>query len=361
MPQQRVLVSAFFLSSLVAGFLMGTGWREMEAGWRAPRARPPSPGPRLEAGLGRLAETPADIPSRGWWDILLRTYERVTENRVLTLAAAMVFYGLLAVFPAVTAVVSIYGLFASPSTVADHLMTLSQFLPPDSFQIVAGQIERVVAKNNGGLTSAFVAGLAVAIWSTNSATRALIDALNVAYGEEEKRSFLVLNAVSLAFTVGAIVMVLVAIGAVVVFPLVLERIGFAGYTGQALSLLRWPTFAVVLVFMLAVLYRFGPSRRDAAWKWVSVGSVLATMVWIVASLGLSFYLSHFADYNATYGSLGAAIGLMIWMWLSNILVLLGAELNAEMEHQTARDTTTSGERPMGERGARMADTLGGAR
>lgn len=358
----RALWMSLFVVGAIAGF--ATGRRAdpgIGIGGQVQHDRSVAPAiAAAEPGRGRWAGSPLAIPVKGWKDILARTYAEIGDDRLLALAAAVVFYGLLAIFPAVTALVSLYGLFASPATISDHVATLATFLPAGSFQIISDQIGRVVAKSDGKLTFAFVAGLALAVWSANAGIKAMLDALNVVYGEEEKRSYLTLNLVSLAFTLGAIVLALVAIGAVVVFPLMLDRLGLADRAALLVSLLRWPVILVVLIATLAVLYRFGPSRREALWQWVSVGSLFASLAWIAASAAFSFYLSNFGNYDAAYGSMGAAIGLMMWMWLTFIVILVGAELNSEVEHQTLRDTTTSGGMPIGLRGAVMADTVGKA-
>jgi membrane protein len=201
---------------------------------------------------------------------------------------------------------------------------------------------------------------ALALWSANGGMKAIIDALNVVYDEDEKRGFIKLNAVSLAFTLGGLVAILAAIGLVVAAPIVLSMFGLGAFADLLLRFGRWPALAAMILLGLAVLYRFAPSRRSPQWKWISVGSVSATVIWLIGSAALSYYLANFAAYDATYGSLGAAIGLMIWMWMSTIVVLLGAELNSEIEHQTTKDSTT-GRKPMGRRGATMADTVGGPR
>jgi len=188
----------------------------------------------------------------------------------------------------------------------------------------------------------------------------MIDALNVIYGENEKRGFIALNLLSLAMTIGGLVLFLLAIGSVIVLPLVFAWFGIEGFGNWAIALLRWPAIMILAAFALAVLYRYGPSRREAQWRWLSVGAVVATLMWIAGSALFSLYLSNFADYNATYGSLGAGIGLMMWLWLTSIAVLIGAEINAEIEHQTACDSTIGGGKPLGTRGAVMADTVGAA-
>jgi membrane protein len=309
------------------------------------------------ADRGRAATTPWDIPWSGWKDILWRTYAQISEDRLLAVAAGVVFYGLLALFPALTAVVSLYGLFAQPASINEHLSILTGVLPGGAVEIVQEQVSRVAAKGQANLLT-FTFGLLLAIWSTNSGMKAIIDALNVSYKEKERRGFIKLNLASLALTAGGIVAVLIAIAAVIVASLVLSYIGLETWVQALLSLLRWPVLLVLVIFGLAVLYRFGPSRERPRWQWISVGSIFAAAAWLLSSALLSLYLSNFANYDATYGSLGAAIGLMMWMWISAIVILLGAELNAEVEHQTARDTTTGRERPMGRRGAAMADTVG---
>jgi membrane protein len=290
-------------------------------------------------GHGRLASSPLQIPWAGWKDILWRTYVRTGEDRLLAIAAGVVFFGLLAVFPAVTALVSCYGLFANPSTIGANLQTLALMLPDGSFQIVQDQVTRVVDKGNTALGATFLFGLALAIWSANAGVKAVIDALNVVYEEREKRSFVRLNLLSLAFTAGGIAALLLMVSAVVAFPLLFDQLGLAPESRFILGLARWPLLSVILLAALGVLYRFGPSRRPARWQWLSVGTLAASLLWIAGSSLLSWYLSNFGNYDATYGSLGAAIGLMMWMWMSAIIVLCGAELNSEIERQSARDTT----------------------
>jgi membrane protein len=314
-----------------------------------------------QRGRGRRANTPWQIPWRGWQDILLRVYDNITEHRLLAVAAGIVFFSLLAIFPAITALVSSYGLFADVGTISNHLSALSDLMPGGAFKIVQDEVGRIVAKGGGQLTAAFAFGLALAFWSANAGMKSLFDALNVIYEEKEKRSFLWLNVVSFTFTLGAFAVIVLAVNAVVVFPLVLAYLGVNATDPLLIRFFRWPIMFATIVLGLALLYRYGPSRHNARWRWVSVGSVFAATTWIIVSLGFSFYLARFANYDATYGSLGAVIGLMMWMWLSAIVILAGAELNAEIEHQTARDTTEGRPKPLGSRGATMADTVGAAK
>ena len=313
-----------------------------------------------EPGRGRYAEAPWQIPWRGWKDVLWRTYQQISEDRLLAVAAGVVFYGLLAVFPAVTALVSLYGLFASPAVIGDQLSLAAGILPQGVVDILREQIGRLTAGSGAKLGFGFLFGLVVALWSANAGMKAIMDALNVVYEEKEKRGFFKLNLVSLAFTVAAIGSLLLALGAVVVLPVALSYLGLQDTNDLLFRLVRWPLLLAVVVIGLAVLYRYGPSRREPRWQWISVGSVFAAATWLISSALLSWYLASFAHYNTTYGSLGAGIGMMMWMWISSIVVLLGAQLNSEIEHQTARDSTVRGDKPLGTRGAVMADTVGKA-
>lgn len=313
-----------------------------------------------EPGRGRGAASPLEIPWAGWKDILWRTYQEIGNDRVLAIAAGVVFYSLLALFPAITAGVSIYALFADTSTIASHIADLSSLLPGGAIDIISEQVRRIIERGTGELTLGFLVGLGIAIWSANAGIKAIFDALNVIYDEDERRGFIKLNLVSLMFTVAAIALVLIMIASVVVVPVVLNYVGLGSVATAILTYGRWPVMFLIGIFALAVLYRFGPSRQFAQWRWLSIGSIFAAVAWMIMSIGFSWYVAHFGNYNATYGSLGAAIGMMMWMWLSIIVVLVGAELNSEIEHQTARDTTTGRPLPLGARGATMADTVGEA-
>jgi membrane protein len=310
---------------------------------------------------GRLAASPSEIPARGWKDILLRAYSNVGDHRILALAAGMTYYTLLAIFPALAALVAIYGLFSDTVTIAKHLDAVSGFIPGGAIDVAREQLTRVASKGNQTLGLTFMIGLAVSLWSANAAMKSLFDTLNIVYGEKEKRGFLKLNAMSLAFTLAAIAFVLAALGAVVVLPVVLNYLWLSDFADLFVRIVRWPAMFLVVALALACIYRFGPSREAPRWKWITWGSAAATILWLGASALFSWYAANFGKFNETYGSLGGAIGFMTWLWISAIVILLGAELDAEMEHQTARDTTTGSPKPMGVRGAHMADTVGAAR
>ena len=313
-----------------------------------------------EKGRGREATAPWDIPRRGWIDILWRAYAKMNDNRLLAVAGGVVFFSVLALFPAMTAIVSLYGLVADPSKIDAQLSLVSGFLPGGALDILHEEIQRLTSVHGGGLSAGAVFGLLIALWSANSGTKAIIDALNVAYEERETRSFIRLNLTSLAMTLIALVGMILAIGAVVAAPILLKYVGLGQISTTLISILRWPLLLVLVVIGLAALYRFAPNRREPRWQWVSVGGVTAAVLWLISSGLFSWYIANFGNYNATYGSLGAAMGMMMWMWISAIVILLGAQLNAEIEHQTAQNSTIGPDKPLGQRGAMMADTVGAA-
>jgi membrane protein len=282
-------------------------------------------------------------------------------DRVMSVAAGVTYYALLAIFPAIAALVSLYGLFADPVSLQDQLNTLSGVLPSGALDIIREQVTRIASKGGGTLGLSFVIGLVISLWSANAGMKAVFDALNIVYDEEEKRSFVKLNVMSLSFTLGAIVFIILAITGIIVLPILLDFVGLGKSLEWLLSLARWPVLLLVVVLGLSLVYRYGPSRDKAEWKWVTPGGVIAAVLWLAVSMLFSWYVANFGSYNETYGSLGAVIGFMTWIWISSVVVLLGAEINAEMEHQTAKDTTEGNHQPMGARGAQMADTIGVAK
>ena len=307
---------------------------------------------------GRDADGPSEIPALGWKDIAWRLWEEFNKDRILLIAAGASFYLLLALFPALAAFVSLYGFVADPVTVADHVAYIGGLLPPGGLEIIHQQLLALAHQNHSTLGVGFFVGLAIALWSANSGIKALFDAMNIAYEETEKRSFLQLNLLSIATTIGAILIGIALLLTVGVVPAVLAYLYLDTWTEWLVAVARWPVLIIATMAGISFLYRFGPSREHAKWRWLSWGAMLATLGWIAASWLFSFYLQNFADYNATYGSLGAVVGLMMWTWISVIIVIVGAAVNAEMEHQTARDSTTGAPLPMGSRGAFVADTLG---
>jgi membrane protein len=314
---------------------------------------------RTQADRGRQATRPTEIPAKGWKDIALRTYRDVGENRIMLVSAGVTFFALLAIFPAVAALVSVYGLVADASTINDQLASLQGIMPQGALDILGDQVKLLDEKGDATLGLSLLVSVALSVWSANGGMKHVFDALNLVYNEREKRNFFVLNLVSLAFTAGALAFLILALGAVVVLPVVFEFIG-VGKDAWWLALLRWPALLLAVLGGLAVLYRYGPSRDAPRWHWVTGGSAVAAVLWLGGSLLFSWYVANFGSYNKTYGSLGAAIGFMTWIWISTTIVLLGAQVNAEMEHQTAEDTTVGEPQPLGTRGAKMADSVGAA-
>jgi len=325
-------------------------------------SRPPSKSDHeapADAGRGRSAEKPSDIPARGWKDILWRVYTGISDDRILANAAAVTFYALLALFPAIAALVSIYGFFADPASIEQHLDSMSGVLPGGAIDVIRDQLSRLAAEPRGTLGLSFLLGLIISLWSANGGIKALFDALNVVYEEKEKRSFFRLNAVTLGFTVAMIGFLIAALACIVALPVALNYL--PGFVGFVLNIVRWPVMLVLVALALACIYRYGPSRDEPKWRWITWGSALAALAWLGFSGVFSFYAGNFGTFNKTYGSLGAVIGFMMWMWLSVAVILVGAKLNAETEHQTARDTTEGTPEPIGARRAKMADTVGQAR
>ena len=313
---------------------------------------------RIEPGRGRSARWPLQIPWRGWRDILGRTWVSFNEDQIMTRAGAVTFFGLLALFPAVSVFVSLYGVFADVHDAEKQVVALASIAPHPAVVFLGEQMLRVSKDHPPQVTPAFALGVVLAIWSANSGIMALINALNAAYGEVEKRSWLRLTLHGLVFTVGALAFTLFTIGSIVAFPLLLPGVRRAA---AWFDLLRWPALVVVGGVALSVIYRYGPSRAHARWRWVTTGSALVSLAWVGASVLFSWYVSTLGHYDRIYGPFAAAAGAMMWLWISTVILLFGAELNAQIEHQTAVDSTTGPPMPPGLRGAAVADTVGEAK
>jgi membrane protein len=305
---------------------------------------------------GRYAQTPLEIPARGWWTVIKRTAIGFLDDRLMTEAAGVTFYTLLALFPAIATLISLYGLFADPVSVNADLQNLSGLIPAGGMDLIGDQVKSLTGNGSQALGLGVVIGVLTSLWSANQGIKSLFDALNVVYHEREKRSYIRLTFMSLGFTLGAILFLILAMTSIVVVPILLNFVGFGSSSAMLIAAARWPAMLIVFAGFLAVVYRYGPSREHAKWHWVTWGSVFAAVTWVLASVGFSYYVANFSSYNKTYGSLGAAIGFMTWIWISAIIVLLGGELNAELEQQTEQDTTTGAPLPMGMRGAYKADT-----
>jgi membrane protein len=308
---------------------------------------------------GRGADTPQEIPAKGWMDIAKRTAKEVKADQVPLLSAGVAFYSLLALFPAIIAGVSIYGLVADPATVRDQIAKLTETLSPETATLVGEQLKQVTSGAGGALGVATVVGILTALWSASSGMKALITGVNLAYDETETRKFVKLRGLALLLTLGAMVLMGIALATIVGYPPIADNLPTV--LRWVLAIVRFVILGGLLVVGLAVLYRYAPDRDKPKWTWVSGGSGIATLLWVLATVGFSLYANFFGNYNKTYGALAGVIILMFWLFLSAFVVLVGAELNTEMELQTAKDTTAGPTKPMGDRDAHAADHVAEAR
>ena len=308
---------------------------------------------------GRDATRPYHIPLKGWWQVAQRVWSESNRDNLSVVAAGCAFFALFAIFPALSALISLYGLTADPATVEQQFGMLGSVLPTQAYDIVIEQIHRISAASGGTLGWSLAVSLGLALWSANAGTQAMMAALNIAYEEPERRSLFQYYLNAFTFTIIGILGGVVMLLAIVYVPILFALTGYSHAFELVVGVVRWPFLALFVLFLLAILYRYGPCRRSAKWHWVSVGSLFAMVVWLIASAAFSLYVSNFANYDRVYGSLGAVIILLFWLYISFYIVLLGAEINAELELQTAKDTTAGKPRPMGKRGAFVADHVAG--
>lgn len=286
---------------------------------------------QAESGRSRATDRSAAATPSRWRDILLHVWRGISEDRILLVAGGVTFYLILAIFPGIAAVISIYGLFADPATVVNQLDAVAHIVPGGAIEVLHDELTRLAARGGTTLSIGFLVSLVISLWFTNSGVSALIDALNVVYEEDEKRGVVKYYSETLTFTVGTIVFVLVSIGVVVAIPVALSLMPLPGGTGLLVRIARWPILLVLVGLALTLLYRFGPSRTAARWRWITRGSALATIGWLAVSVVFSWYVANFGSFDKTYGSLGAIMGFMTWIWLSLVVVLVGAKVDAAME------------------------------
>jgi membrane protein len=311
-------------------------------------------GERREAS-GKTASRPSQFGWRDWGQVLARVFAKIGEDHLSIMAAGVAFFSVLALFPTLAATIGFYGMVADPADIPTHLSGLRGVLPENAFQLIEGQVAKLASAGSTALGVASIFALLVSLWSSRLGVNALIEGLNIVYDEPVARGFFQQVVVSLLLTLLMIVIALFALACIVVLPAVLNFLNLDMIADLAVRLLRWPILLVMVMFAIGALYRYGPNRKPARVPWVSLGAVAATLVWLLASAGFSLYVTEFGNYNEVYGSLGAAVILFLWIYISAFLVLLGGELNAEMELHTSRDTTTGPDRPMGQRGAYVAD------
>jgi membrane protein len=310
---------------------------------------------------GRDATRPRFIPLKGWWQVAQRVWIESGRDNLSVVAAGCAFYALFAVFPALSALVALYGLTTEPATVEQQFVALNSVLPPQAYDIVIEQTRRLAEASSRSLGWGLAFSLGLALWSVGNLVQALFAALNLAYEEPEQRSAIRFYLSAFGFALLGIVSSVLILIAFVYVPLLFDYAGFSEQFKALVKLVRWPVLALLVLVTVALLYRYGPCRRAAKWRWVFIGALCATAVWLIASAGFSYYVSHFANYDRIYGSLGAVIVLLFWLYLSFYIVLLGAELNAQLELQTAQDTTRVRAKPMGKRGAFVADNVAGGK
>jgi membrane protein len=305
---------------------------------------------------GGKAERPTEIPARGWTQVAKRGWKEAKADQVPLLAAGVAFYAFLAIFPALIAIVSIYGLFTDPSTIANQLNSITAALPDEAAQIITDQVTALSSRRQT-LGISLILSVLIALWGASAGVSSLLTAINVAYDEEEKRGFVKKRLMSLGLTLAAIVFMVIILGLVAVLPPLLKAVFGTGALRWVLQILGWLVMVVLVAIGLAILYRLGPDRDAPRMRWVSVGAVVATLVWLIASIGFSIYASTFGNYAKTYGVFAGIVVLLFWLWFTMYAILLGAEINAESEQQTIADTTKGEEEPLGERGAVKADSV----
>jgi membrane protein len=310
---------------------------------------------------GRAADSPTDIPAQGWKDIALRVKQSIKEDHTVLAAAGVAFFGFLSLIPALAALVSVAGLVWEPDVVTDRVEDLLGNLPDEAQDLLSSQLQTLADRDPGALSLSLAVSIVLSLWAASSGMGHLVAAVNVSYDQPDRRNWFVRRALALALTIGAIVFVLFAVVGLAALPAILDGLGLPSWLQATLGFLFWPVLAAGFAACLAVLYRYAPNRDTPRWTWVSWGSVIAVVLWIAASFAFRIYAENFGNYDETYGSLSAVIVLMMFVFITAFIVLLGAEINSEMEHQTAKDTTTGPEEPMGERGAVVADNVGASR
>ncbi len=306
---------------------------------------------------GATADSPAGIPPKGWLQVARRGWAESSADQVPLLAAGVAFFGFLALFPALISLTLIWGLVSDPAGITRQVGTLTASLPPDARSVIEGQLDQLASAPAQALGWGLVITILAALWSASGGIGNLVTAINVAYDEQRKRGFVKDKLVALALTLGAIVFMAVVVALVAGIPVVFDLVGLGGGWRWLAEVVRWVLLALLVIAALAVLYRVAPVREAPKFRWVSVGAVVATLLWLLASAGFSLYVTLFGNYARTYGALAGVVVLMLWLWITSYAVLLGAEINAEAEEQTAKDTTTGPAEPRGRRGAVKADSL----
>lgn len=308
---------------------------------------------------GPYAYSPWEIPWKGWKTILLRVKDQIKKDYVSIVAAGVAFFMFLALFPALAAIFSIYGLVVEPAQVEQQLSQVAETLPKETYDMISNILTQTAEKSSGSLSWSLIISLLISLWSANKATSAIFEGMNIAYNETDERGFIKQKAITLGFTLGAIIIGIIAIAVVIAFPAVIDRLGLPDLLRNGLAFLRWIILAGIIYVVILLLYRTAPDRTTPKMMWLTPGALFSTILWIGASLLFTFYMNNFGEYDQTYGSIAAVIILLLWFYLTGFIIILGAELNAQIEHQTNADTTSGTDSPMGQRGAYYADNWAG--
>lgn len=306
---------------------------------------------------GYLATAPHQFCFKSWFQVLWRVKDQIEYDHVQVVAAGVAFYFFLAMFPLLAAVVSTYGLVMDPAEVVRQIQSMAAILPQDAKQMIADILANLAGQSTQSLSWSFALSVLLSLWSSKKGVTALFEGINIAYNERDNRHFLIKYALTFSFTIGLILLGFFCLTLVVGFPVLIEKFGLPEVIQTTLSWCRWPLLAMILIFGLSFFYKIAPHRSSPQFKWVGVGSVIAALLWTVGSLGFSYYVDNFGSYNKTYGSFAAVIILLLWLFLTAFIVLLGAEINSELEHQTSIDTTVGNTKPLGERNAYYADNV----
>lgn len=304
---------------------------------------------------GHLAKKPTEIPARGWWQTAKRVKTQIEADQVQIVAAGIAFYLFLALFPVLAAIVATYGIVTDPAEAETQISSLEGIVPPEAFTVIAEMVRTIASEAEDTLGWSVALSILLSIWSANKGTKALVTGLNIAYDEKEERGFFRLTFITLSLTLAVFVFMALMITLVAGIPAVIDSIGLPAWLASTISIVRWPLLAVLVMGVLAVLYRMAPDRDPAKWRWVSPGAIVSTMLWLGGSVLFSIYIEKFGSMSKTYGPFAAVVTLMLWLFLTAFIVLLGAEINSESELQTAKDTTKGSPDPLGRRGAYHAD------
>lgn len=299
--------------------------------------------------------SPHQFSLKDWWVIGKRSYAEIDEDNVAIVSAGIAFFSMLAIFPMITAGLSIYGMFADPVAAQQQLNAIAEPFPPDVWSLINDQVQSVIGSSNKAIGWKIILGIIASLWASGAGIRAMVRGLNIAYGEVDRRNVFVKTGMGLIFTLGTVMMMLISLTVIIGVPAALALLRFDGEVASLAKILPWSFLLFAFMVGCTILYRYGPNRRPAKLRWVIPGAIFATVAWLVISMCFSKFVSAFGTYNKTYGSLGAVIVLLVWLWLSNFIVMMGAEINGEMERHTDQDTTRGPDRPIGQRGAAMAD------